>query len=508
MNLGIYSYIARELRGIKEYFKVCISGLESMRNFFNNIVEKEDKRQIRIKNFVKRSENRSNDKEIVPKSIIINIDSLLKDFRLSDGHFVNNINNNENANVRTVKKYLEKIEKRIEEIEEIKDTRLLRRKANIQIKELSVILKTCNQTVYNLEKRNDKKLSKLIKELVNEKLILKKKELSKINNIINSDIKFIRIKNVRKIKNNGIKWVYDITVEPTNTFISEGLVLHNTVSIAKANIQATLRAQTSVLAAANPKLGRFDPYTPIASQIDLPPALINRFDLIFPVRDIPNRERDEKIASHVLELQKRSGKIESEIDTKLLRKYIAYAKQNIKPILTDAAVDEIKKFYVNLRNKGQTSENEIRPIPISARQLEALVRLSEASAKIRLSKEVKRKDARRAIDILTHCLLQVGIDPETGKMDIDMITTGIPTTQRSRIVVIKEIIRELEKIYQQSAPKELREKYGEHVPIPIQAIIEEASKKGYNEDQVEEAIERLQRESEIYISQKDCVSRL
>ena len=78
------------------------------------------------------------------------------------------------------------------------------------------------------------------------------------------------------------------------------------ISIAKANIQATLRAQTTVLAAANPKLGRFDPYTPIAAQIDLPPTLINRFDLIFPIRDLPNRELDTKIASHVLILQQLS----------------------------------------------------------------------------------------------------------------------------------------------------------------------------------------------------------
>ena len=267
-----------------------------------------------------------------------------------------------------------------------------------------------------------------------------------------------------------------------------------TISISKANVQATLRAQTSVLAAANPKMGRFDPYSPIASQIDLPPTLINRFDLIFTVRDIPNKERDEKIATHVLTLQKLGGKIEAEIPNKLLRKYIAYAKQNVKPVLTDGAVEEIKKFYINLRNAGQSSEEEIKPIPISARQLEALVRLSEASAKVRLSKEVKRKDARRAIDILTHCLMQVGIDPETGKIDIDRISTGITATQRSRVVIIREIIRELET------------KYGKS--IPVESIMEEASKKGYNEDQVDEAIERLKREAEIFSPKQNYVSKL
>ena len=267
-----------------------------------------------------------------------------------------------------------------------------------------------------------------------------------------------------------------------------------TISIAKANIQATLRCQTSVLAAANPKFGRFDPYTPIALQIDLPAPLINRFDLIFTIRDIPNKERDEKIASHVLELQQKSGKIDSPIEPKLLRKYIAYAKINIKPILTDGAVEEIKKFYVDLRNKGQVSEGEIRPIPISARQLEALVRLAEASAKVRLSNEVKRKDAKKAIEILTHCLMQVGIDPETGKIDIDRISTGITATQRSRIVVIREIVKDLDVKYNKL--------------IPIEAIFEEASKKGYSENQVEEALEKLKREAEIFSPKQNFVSKL
>jgi replicative DNA helicase Mcm len=266
------------------------------------------------------------------------------------------------------------------------------------------------------------------------------------------------------------------------------------VSISKANIQATLRTQTSILAAANPKFGRFDPYSSIASQIDLPPTLINRFDLIFPVRDIPNKERDERIASHVLELQKKSGKIESEIPNKLLRKYIAYAKQNIKPILTDGAVEEIKRFYVNLRNKGQSSGEEIQTIPISARQLEALVRLSEASAKVRLSKKVTRADSKRAIEILTYCLTQVGIDPETGKIDIDRISTGITATQRSRIVVIRELIRELEA------------KHGKSIPIEV--VIEEAKKKGYSEDQIDDAIEKLKREAEIFSPKQNFVSRL
>ena len=266
------------------------------------------------------------------------------------------------------------------------------------------------------------------------------------------------------------------------------------ISISKANIQATLRTQTTVLAAANPKLGRFDPYASIASQIDLPPALINRFDLIFPIRDIPSREIDEKIASHVLQLQQRPEKLTTEISSDLLRKYISYAKIRIKPVLSDAAIDEIKDFYVELRNKGQVGDEGIKPIPISARQLEALVRLAEGSARVRLSKKITREDARRSIELLKHCLMQVGFDYETGEIDIDRITTGISTSQRSRIVTIRELIKELEITLGRN--------------IPIEDIVAAAADKKIDEAQVEESIERLKREGEIFEPKPGQIARL
>jgi replicative DNA helicase Mcm len=266
-----------------------------------------------------------------------------------------------------------------------------------------------------------------------------------------------------------------------------------TISIAKANIQATLRSETTVLAAANPKLGRFDPYQPIASQIEMPPTLINRFDLIFIVRDLPNKEMDEKIAKFVLKLQQEPKSLETEVSTELLKKYIAYVKQKIYPILTKGAVDEIRNFYVGLRSSGQTGEG-IKPIPISARQLEALVRLSEASARIRLSDKVTKEDAKRAIDLLKHCLMQVGYDYETKSFDIDIISTGVPASERSRIHVIREIINDLE------------DKIGK--TIPITEILDVAKSKNINESQVEEILERLKREGEVFEPQRGIISKL
>jgi len=267
-----------------------------------------------------------------------------------------------------------------------------------------------------------------------------------------------------------------------------------TVTIAKANIQATLRAETSVLAAANPKLGRFDPYQPIPTQINMPPTLINRFDLIFPIRDLPNKDIDEKIAKHILQLHKEPLKVQSLIPSDLLRKYIAYVKRKVNPILSDSAIEEIKKFYVNLRNTGAAGEDEIKPIPITARQLEALVRLSEGVARIRLSKQITKKDTQRAIALLTYCLESVGLDPETGKIDIDRIATGITAAQRNKIVVIREIIHNLEEDIGKS--------------IPLEEITNSAAEKGISSDLVEEIIERLKREGEIFEPRRGFVSKI
>ena len=270
--------------------------------------------------------------------------------------------------------------------------------------------------------------------------------------------------------------------------------MHNTITIAKANIHATLNAETTVLAAANPKLGRFDPYQPIAAQIDLPSTLINRFDLIFPIRDLPNKEMDTKIASHILKIQQKPEELKQEIDTPLMKKYISYSKQKIFPVLTDAAIDEIKSFYVTLRNKGSTGDETIKPIPISARQLEALVRLSEGSARVRLSLKVTRDDAKRAINLLKHCLMQVGFDYETGQIDIDRIATGISASERSRISVIREIINVLE-------GKGMK-------TIPLEEITAQAAEKNITEEQVEEIIERLKRDGSIFEPRTGFLSKI
>lgn len=251
------------------------------------------------------------------------------------------------------------------------------------------------------------------------------------------------------------------------------------ISIAKANVQATLRAQTTVLAAANPKLGRFDPYGVIGQQIDLPPALISRFDLIFVMRDLPEKEKDTNIATKVLLNQIMAG-ADPDIDARLLRKYIAFAKQ-LRPMLSDEARHEIKEFYVRLRNTG-TVGDAIKPIPITPRHLDGIVRLAEASAKVRLSDKITIDDARRAIDLQRFCLTEVGQDPETGQIDIDRIG-GMPTSERAKVVGVRELIYTMSK---------------EHKTMEIEMLLAEADKKGIPRHKAEDAIEKLKRDGDIY----------
>ena len=271
----------------------------------------------------------------------------------------------------------------------------------------------------------------------------------------------------------------------------EGLE-QQTITISKANIQATLKAETTVLAAANPKLGRFDPYELIAKQIDIPSTLLNRFDLIFPMRDLPNREKDERLADFLLELHQSANKKEAEIDSDTIKKYVSYARRNISPRLTDPARKEIQEFFVNIRNADSKGEN--RTIAISARQLEGLIRLSEASAKVELRDKVLKKDSKRAIDMLYFSLSQIGIDPETGKIDIDTITSGISGSQRSEIMVVKEIIGDLEAVFGKS--------------IPLEDVLREADLKGVSKEKAEEIVDKLKRSGDLFSPKHGVISRI
>ncbi len=274
--------------------------------------------------------------------------------------------------------------------------------------------------------------------------------------------------------------------------LHEGLE-QQTISIAKANIQATLRCETSVLAAANPKFGRFDPYDLVANQIDMPPTLINRFDLIFPIKDLPDAGKDERMARFILTLHRGQDAAKAEIDTPLLRKYFAYAKRNIFPALEEAAVDELQQYFLKLRSQSG-GDKAPRTIPISARQLEALVRLTEASARLRLSQKATQEDAKSAVDLLDYCLKQVAFDEETGTLDIDRITSTISASQRNKISIIKEIVNDLES------------KVGR--TIPLEDLIAAAKEKNVSEEDVEDTLQKLKRSGDLFEPRRGFISKV
>lgn len=236
-----------------------------------------------------------------------------------------------------------------------------------------------------------------------------------------------------------------------------------TISIAKAGIIATLKSRCALLGAANPKYGRFDRYEGLAEQISMPPALLSRFDLIFVLLDTPDHDLDTKIANHILQShyagelfeqrEKLPGShikeelveaemevIEPVIQPEIMRKYVAYARKNVFPVMEEDARAHLIHFYTDLRKTGDSKNT---PVPVTARQLEALVRLSEASSRVRLSNTVTLEDAKRTIKIVMNCLKNVGVDPETGVLDADILASGTSMSQRNKIKILRDIIKKV-----------------------------------------------------------------
>ena len=254
-----------------------------------------------------------------------------------------------------------------------------------------------------------------------------------------------------------------------------------TVSIAKAGIMATLNSRCSVLAAANPKFGRFDRYKVLAEQIDLPAPIISRFDLIFVIEDKPSRDGDAKLADHILKIHKENT-VDYEIEPELLRKYIAYARRNVNPQLTDEANDVLKEFYVSTRNSNPEEQGAV---PITARQLEAIIRLSEASAKIKLKEYVEKEDAEKAVRLQMACLKEVGVDPETGEIDVEILEGGTPKSDRDKIQRVTEEIKLLEEEFAGDAP--------------LNVLLSNMSEKyGVSEDKTEQIVRNLKQKGVIY----------
>jgi len=217
------------------------------------------------------------------------------------------------------------------------------------------------------------------------------------------------------------------------------------VSIAKGGIVATLNARTSILAAANPTLGRYNPYQTIAQNMNLPVTILSRFDLIFILRDQPEADLDARMAEHILDLHRAVGTpITPPVDPELLRKYIGYARR-LKPSMTVEVMERFKDFYLKMRS-ASAEGGEASAITITPRQLESLVRLAEARARVHLREEVTIEDAESVIALMQRSLEQVGIDVSTGEIDIDLIMTGKPRSLQVQLQRVLSVITEMERI--------------------------------------------------------------
>jgi replicative DNA helicase Mcm len=260
-------------------------------------------------------------------------------------------------------------------------------------------------------------------------------------------------------------------------------------SIAKGGIVATLNARTSILAAANPMYGKYDPFKNITENVNLPIPLLTRFDLIFVVRDIPGREKDEKIARHIIELHTPQGTDKrSVIDVDILTKYLSYAKRS-SPDLTKEAEEKILEYYLQMRNV----ESE-EMITVTPRQLEGIIRLSTARARLLMKDKVEEEDAERAIFLIQSMLQDAGVDVNTGKVDLGVLQ-GRPRSEVSKMQLFMDVLKSME---------------GDNkVAVEERAFVKELEKtEKFTEEEARNYIRRMLREASIYESKPGHYNRV
>ncbi len=506
LRLGIFCGIYRDssLKGKRKRiaFEVQISGKQNIA-MYSKLVgfagrKKERLEKLSLKKTVSSRWNH------IP-NMVNTIESVKKSLRLSDidiaGYVLHDKRERNFISKPLFRKIIRSFEKRIAEIERLlslletraahEDYKAVRKKLKISRSEIARRLGMRPQNLWYHEavKREQSLIKVSINETkaIAEEMLKQKESVAALKNLLNSPVEWVKIKEIRE--RNGSRWVYDVEMNPTRTFIGNGIVCHNSVSIAKASIVTTLPAQTSVIAGGNPKFSRFDAYMPITKQITITDTLLTRFDLKFILRDVPNEETDRKVVDHVLssreeDYEPATPKLESEF----IRRYIAYAKEKYKPSMPKECGKMLKKFYVDIRRKAQ---QQGAPLPITLRQFEALIRLSEASAKIQLQEFVRMEDVKRAIRLMEFSLRQLGFDPETGTIDIDKAEGATPARERSQIRIILDIIEELSR---------------KSKDIKVEEIIDLARKEDIK--MPEALIERLKREGMLFEPSPGFVQKL
>jgi len=265
-----------------------------------------------------------------------------------------------------------------------------------------------------------------------------------------------------------------------------------TINISKSRVQGQLKANVGVLMIANPKSGRFDKYNSIAGQINLSQPLISRFDLIFPIMDIPEENKDKELFTKILAKHKNIDcASERCIDFKMLRKYLFYVSKNVSPKLTDKAEAKLYNYFEKMRQNS--SNGNKNTISITARQIESMLRISEAYSKLRMGKNVQGADVEKAINMVQFYLESLAYDKDTGKIDVDRIMTGISSRERNAYNNVNLIIAELEK------------QIGN--VIPIEDVVKKAGEQEIPEELVESTLEKLRKDGDIYEPRRGFIQR-
>lgn len=236
---------------------------------------------------------------------------------------------------------------------------------------------------------------------------------------------------------------FDKMSEATRSVLHE-VMEQQTVSIAKAGIITTLNARTSILASANPVGSKYNPNLPVPQNIDLPPTLLSRFDLVYLVLDRIDEQNDRRLARHLvgmyLEDTPDNASANEILPIEFLTAYISYARANIHPKLSSSASKALIDAYVAMRALGADVRAQERRITATTRQLESMIRLAEAHAKMRLSEEVTENDVHEAVRLIKSALKQAATDARTGLIDMGLLTEGTSSGERRRKEDLKRAV--------------------------------------------------------------------
>ena len=225
---------------------------------------------------------------------------------------------------------------------------------------------------------------------------------------------------------------FDKMDESTRAILHE-VMEQQTVSVAKSGIVCSLNARTAICASANPIQSKFDSNIPLAENVNLPPTLVSRFDLLYVILDKSTPANDSKLAKHIANLfacednvPLSTSSTATALSQKDLIDYIAFARI-LQPQLTQEAGRELTEAYLELRNPGR---NSTKAFGATTRQLESLIRLSEALAKLELKDRVTADHVREAVRLVKAATLAAATDPRTGRIDMNIINTGFTESAR------------------------------------------------------------------------------